>query len=40
MTSLPEYLTEFKSKVERRLGTVIVFVEDCEAHRIIYLNAA
>jgi hypothetical protein len=23
MTSLPEYLIEFKSKVERRLGTVI-----------------
>jgi hypothetical protein len=23
MTSLPEYLTEFKSKVERRLGTVV-----------------
>jgi hypothetical protein len=30
MTSLPEYLTEFKSKVERRLGTVIDFVEDRE----------
>ena len=26
MTSLPEYLIEFKSKVERRLGTVIDFV--------------
>ena len=26
MTSLPEYLTEFKSKVESRLGTVIDFV--------------
>ena len=26
MTSLPEYLIEFKSKVERRLGTVIGFV--------------
>jgi hypothetical protein len=25
MTSLPEYLIEFKSKVERRLGTVIDF---------------
>lgn len=30
MTSLPAYLIEFKSKVERRLGTVIDFVEDCE----------
>ena len=26
MTSSPEYLTEFKSKVESRLGTVIDFV--------------
>ena len=26
MTLLPEYLIEFKSKVERRLGTVIDFV--------------
>ncbi len=40
MTSLPEYLFEFESKVESRLGAVIDFVEDREAHRIIYLNAA
>jgi hypothetical protein len=40
MTSLPEYLTEFKSKVERCLGMVIDFVEDRETHRIIYLNVA
>lgn len=26
MTSLPEYLIEFKSKVESRLGTVIDFI--------------
>ena len=30
MTSLPEYLIEFKSKVEHRLGTLIDFVEDRE----------
>jgi hypothetical protein len=30
MTSLPEYLIEFKSKVESRLGTLIDFVEDRE----------
>jgi hypothetical protein len=40
MTSLPDYLNEFKSKVESRLGTVIDFVDDREAHRIIYLNVA
>ena len=40
MTSLPEYLTEFKSKVESCLGMVIDFVEDRETHRIIYLNVA
>jgi hypothetical protein len=40
MTSLPKYLIKFKSKVERRLGMMIDFVEDREAHRIIYLNAA
>lgn len=40
MILLPDYLIEFKSKVERRLGMVIDFVEDREAHRIIYLNAA
>ena len=40
MTSLPAHMIEFKSKVERRLGMVIDFVEDREAHRIIYLNAA
>jgi hypothetical protein len=28
MTSLPDYLIEFKSKVESRLGTVVDFVED------------
>lgn len=38
MTSLPEYLTEFKSKVESRLGTVIDFAYYYVAWAKVFLD--